>query len=781
MIATFLRLAGWAFAAGSAIPVLALISTFHLQYARADGHLSLLSPQFAYPIAMAGFLFVLGNGLFWIILRRSSNAFERAASEQADFLDGLPARWIPLGIAVSAGLGLFLELAIIRWQIGIFTVLSFYKNFALLSAFAGLGLGYALASRRHIPLALVIPILGLQVALQMAVKYGLDARMFGEMLSNPIKECLTMSVQNVKVSSQYLPIYAMLCSVFLFTSAAFVPLGQLCGRLMTRTGNLRAYGWNLLGSLAGVLAMQAMSALWTPPAVWFGLTFLCLLPFLAYRPAPLLYNGAAAVAALVVMAWPVAPHIQRIYSPYQIIETWNNPDGYLNVQAAGTYFQTIHNLSKDYVAHSTNPETIYTAHRYNLPFLFRPNAQRVAIVGAGTGNDTAAALRSGAQQIDAVDIDPVILEIGRQAHPEQPYTNPKVRSIEDDARTFFRTTKDTYDLIVYGLLDSHAVLGTASNVRVDSFVYTVEGFREARAQLKEGGILSLSFYVMTPELAQKLYWMLTEAFDGRPPIALQAISEVNFTFVQAKEGNLAIAPDLLRNSGYIDASETLKSAPKTVDVSTDDWPFFYMPRRVYPFSYLGMVAVVLVLTALLLRGFLPDRPGPGSAAFFFLGAGFMLIETKGITELGLLFGNTWQVIGIIIAGVLVMAFLANALIAALGRTRATLPFALLFASLALGYVMAGAGKATATPMGRLIEVALLTCPMFFSGLVFSSVLQSSKDIARILAANLMGAMCGGLLEYNSMRFGVQSLYLFAVALYALAAITWLPIRRRSAA
>ena len=37
----------------------------------------------------------------------------------------------------------------------------------------------------------------------------------------------------------------------------------------------------------------------------------------------------------------------------------------------------------------------------------------------------------------------------------------------------------------------------------------------------------------------------------------------------------------------------------------------------------------------------------------------MLIETKGITELGLTFGNSWQVIGVVIAGVMLMAFLAN--------------------------------------------------------------------------------------------------------------------------
>jgi len=63
---------------------------------------------------------------------------------------------------------------------------------------------------------------------------------------------------------------------------------------------------------------------------------------------------------------------------------------------------------------------------------------------------------------------------------------------------------------------------------------------------------------------------------------------------------------------------------------------------------------------------------------------------------------------------------------------------------------------------------LLTCPMFFSGMVFSTLLRSHGEISGIMSANLFGAMCGGLLEYNSMYFGIRSLYLMAVGLYALA-------------
>jgi hypothetical protein len=76
-----------------------------------------------------------------------------------------------------------------------------------------------------------------------------------------------------------------------------------------------------------------------------------------------------------------------------------------------------------------------------------------------------------------------------------------------------------------------------------------------------------------------------------------------------------------------------------------------------------------------------------------------------------------------------------------------------------------------TPMGQLATIVVLTSPMFFSGIVFSSLIATSSSITGAMAANLFGAMCGGLLEYNSMYFGFQFLYWLAAALYAAAAVS----------
>ncbi len=283
----------------------------------------------------------------------------------------------------------------------------------------------------------------------------------------------------------------------------------------------------------------------------------------------------------------------------------------------------------------------------------------VAVVGAGTGNDVAAALRAGAEHVEAIEIDPAILLAGKLGHPEKPYSDPRVHAVVNDARSFVRNTDQSFDMIVYGMLDSHTLLSQGSSVRVDSFVYTLEGLREARARLKPDGALSLSFSIMSDALGRKIYLMLQTAFDGRPPICVKAGYDGSVIFLESNDPKWTVSPELMKDVGFSDGTAVYANPLLHADISTDDWPFFYMPRRIYPVSYLVMVFLVLALSLLVTANFLPEKPKFSHLSFFFLGAGFMLIETKGITEMGLTFGNTWQVIGIVIAGILVMAFLGN--------------------------------------------------------------------------------------------------------------------------
>jgi hypothetical protein len=330
-------------------------------------------------------------------------------------------------------------------------------------------------------------------------------------------------------------------------------------------------------------------------------------------------------------------------------------------------------------------------------------------------------------------------------------------------------------VVAYGLLDSHTLLSQASSVRLDSFVYTVEGLGEARSRLKENGVLSLSFAVINDALGTKIYRMMQEAFDGKPPFCIYAEYDRSVIFIQSKHGDLVLPQSVLAASGFADRSTFYSTSGIPVNISTDDWPFLYMPRRIYPVSYLPMLCLVVLLSFWLSRSFFREKAQTSHLPFFFLGAGFMLVETKAITELGLAFGNTWQVIAIAIAGILMMSFLSNSAVQWLRLKKSSLPHVLVLAALLAGWWIAKAGGLPSTSLGRLGTAFLLTCPVFFSGIVFSSLLSKESRVSSVIAVNLLGAMCGGILEYNSMYFGFHFLYLLAMGLYALSFVsTFLP-------
>jgi spermidine synthase len=769
MIKTFSRLLVLVFLASCLVPIVTTVCSALSSPQGPSSTLLLWTAVLVAATCIATIAFHAG-------LTRIRPLIDSNGREQVEFLDSLPLRYIDLAIFGSAALSLFLELAVIRWQGSVFEFFAFYKNFGLLSCFAGLGLGYALAARDRLPLAFGIPLLGWQFGLMIFLRFGLSADQLESIRVLPVREQLSMGIGALGGFSRLFSIYFFLSVSFLLTALTFIPIGQLCGRLMERRGKLRAYGLNLLGSLAGVLLLFLASALWTPPLVWFALCMGAILLFYVPRHTTLLAGIAFMMVAVITLSWPVNPLWQRVYSPYQLLEIGHGYEkGLMVIRAAGHYYQRVHNLSDSGVR--SDPQMRRIRDYYELAYRIHPKHESIAIVGSGTGNDVAAALRSGATHVDAIEIDPAILMAGKANHPEKPYDDPRTSPIVNDARSFLRTTNKKYDLVVYGLLDSHTLLSHASSVRLDSFVYTLEGLREARARLKEDGVISLSFSVLSDALGRKIYKMLQEAFDGGPPICIEALYDGSVIYLESNNGTLSVPAQLLAETGFIDKTAFYANPSIVADVSTDDWPFFYMPRRIYPISYVLMLSLVVFLSLFLTTVFIPERAQFSQAPFFWLGAGFMLVETKGITEMGLTFGNTWQVIGIVIAGILTMAFLANCVVQGLRITKPLVPFLLVLASLGTGWLIARGGGFPSTPIGRIETAVVLTCPMFFSGIVFSTLLIERGEISRIMAVNLLGAMFGGMVEYNSMYFGFRFLYLMAIGFYSLAFIMYFGLLR----
>jgi hypothetical protein len=264
---------------------------------------------------------------------------------------------------------------------------------------------------------------------------------------------------------------------------------------------------------------------------------------------------------------------------------------------------------------------------------------------------------------------------------------------------------------------------------------------------------------------------------GKPVAILSGYDNRNTTTFMVRKGEDVTLPKaFIKEHGMTDVTSIYEASSQArLDLPTDDWPFFYMDVKAYPATYVISLLLILALAFAMVRQLLPRQKwSPALLPFFWLGGGFMLVETKAITELGLLFGNTWYVIGITIIAVLIMAFLANLLAAGLRRPVTAYAYGGLIAVLIVGYALASQGGVLAPSIAvKLMLTALLASPLFFSGLLFSGLLKKTGNISGAMAYNLMGAMLGGVLEYNAMQFGFASLYLIALALYALAGLfTW---------
>ncbi len=157
-------------------------------------------------------------------------------------------------------------------------------------------------NREGVPLCLAIPLLAWQFALLISLRHGMPHGQSYSLQMIPFREQLNMGLPPIK-PFQFVAIYLLLAVVFVLTVLAFLPIGQLCGRLMERTKQLKAYGLNLLGSVLGVSFMFFLSFFWTPPLVWFGISFLMLIFFVVRSKKSLLFAATAALLALLILAY----------------------------------------------------------------------------------------------------------------------------------------------------------------------------------------------------------------------------------------------------------------------------------------------------------------------------------------------------------------------------------------------------------------------------------------------------------------------------------------------
>ncbi|MFN2627773.1 MAG: spermidine synthase [Gaiellaceae bacterium] len=633
---------------------------------------------------------------------------------------------------------LYVELVLIRWTAANVLYLSYFTNFVLLGSFLGIGLGFLRPRPRLFDAA------PLAIGALLCFVY-----FFPTKISHAGGRLILFGAHTGGV-----PIWLALPAVFVVTTLALMLIAGAAATVFARLPPLTAYRFDILGSLAGTTTFALMSLLGAPPLAWGALTALLFL---------LLYGRSgrvlqlAGVAAIVVPLGLASFRSDLIWSPYYAIKlTQGDRPGDTRVSVNGIPHQQIAPLADKLVRGSY----------YLIPYRrIRKSPRRVLVIGAGDGTDVSLALKHHARRVDAVEIDPRLLDLGRRRNIDRPYADPRVHTHVTDGRAYLERTHSRYDLIVFALPDSLTLVANQSSLRLESYLFTLEGFRAARRRLAPHGVFAMYNFYRQQWLVDRFAETLEQAFGRRPCLDEQFGQGA----VLGPVADLVVArvPAVLR------CRRVWRPGPSMPEPATDDHPFPYLRTAGLPGFYVLTLGLVLVAAVVGVRAsgtrLREMRP---YYDLFFMGSAFLLLETKSVVQFALLFGTTWIVNALVFAGVLAAVLVAIE-VASRFPARRLLPLYLaLLAALAVAWIVPQEDLLSLGFWPRLAAAtALAFTPVFLANLIFAERFSETAASTTAFGANLLGAMVGGVLEYASLLTGYRMLLVLVGGLYACALVS----------
>ena len=339
------------------------------------------------------------------------------------------------------------------------------------------------------------------------------------------------------------------------------------------------------------------------------------------------------------------------------------------------------------------------------------------------------------------------------------YDDPRVHVTIDDGRAFLEGSNKKWDLIVLALPDSLTLVQGASSIRLESYLFTKEAADAYQSHLTSDGVFTMYNVYREAWLVDRYAATLDAAFGHTPCVTKVPNTSNAILTIGAQERDL--------NCPAVDAWSKNSNTPIPV---VDDRPFPYLRVPSIPTFYVVALGLILAFSLLAVR--LVGGPLRGMRAYtdlFFMGVAFLLLETKNVVQFALLFGTTWFVNALVFGGVLLAVLIAVLVSQRVRIKRPMLLYGFLAVSIIVGW---------AIPQHVLLELAffprlaaalvLAFAPIFLANMVFAQRFRNSSDSVTAFAANLVGAMVGGVLEYTSLILGYRNLMIVALVLYGLA-------------
>jgi hypothetical protein len=645
-------------------------------------------------------------------------------------------RFLRLRLVALCFLMLFVELALIRWLGGNVLYLAYFSNIVLLGSFLGIGLGFLLAERteRQIykltPAALTALVLIIHFVPVTVSAVGGDLIFFGAELkpSGPPRELA-------------LPV------VFLSVAFVLACIGNGIAHTFRQLKNLDAYQFDLIGSLIGIVGFALLSFLGAPPLVW-GVIITVIMVATSWprhlRDALLL----GLPLALLLATWGAeSREDQVLWTPYY------KASYFLGDTGAGAFVNGVPHWFQTTAENWTIYQTVYDQRASQEP------VRDLLVIGAGSGNDVAVALLNGAQHVDAVEIDHRLLDLAKDNHPNDPYGDPRVDSHVNDGRAYLEQSDKAWDLMVLALPDSLTLVQGASSIRLESYLFTSEAAEAYRDHLTDDGVFAMYNLYRETWLIDRYAQTLAEAFGHEPCVTkLDGIAAAVLAIGVRED-----AVDCQGGERWFAASDV----PAPV---SDDRPFPYLKTASIPTFYVVALGLILAASIVLVR--LVGGPMRGLRNYmdlFFMGVAFLLLETKNIVQFALLFGTTWFVNALVFAGVICAVLLAVIVSKRVYVRNLGAMYLLLATSIVIAWSIPQSALLPLDFVPRLLAAcALAFAPIFIANVIFAQRFRDADDSTTGFAANLIGAMVGGVLEYSALLLGYRNLLIVALVMYTAA-------------
>jgi len=562
---------------------------------------------------------------------------------------------------------------------------------------------------------------------------------------------------------------ALVLGPFLFSYCA----GARCKELF-KTDDFRCWAAMAFGFFWGFCLFTLTSVTGSFPAVQLVIAglLLVLLSIIFWRPASLHLICLLISCGVLVLAWKTETTHDVVWSMYHRFELKAVDHKVLSGKSPALVdidrtLQGFYKPEDPAAVPSSTGELVDKNAEFSnrtaflrLPYL-NNKPSLVLVLGTGLGEDISQALKAGATYIDAVELDPVLLELGKAF--DNNYASPLVHVVNADPRNYINSCDKKYDTIILGCLDVQKDATTLSHFR-DVSLYTKDSYRKCLNLLKPNGNLLISCAAADSKdadiLCQRFYATANQALTEKPVVV--GGSNTGWSPFLFRLNKTPQKPPALHEVAPF--SVVLFGPNAKFQILSEDLP--YICLRAAPLSLTCFALFVVAAAAI---GFAPSGSANNLVVMarerqsLLVATGFALAISGTVNRCELLLGSSWHVGAIAYGAFLLLNWriIAAYIDAEAGRIEHFL-YPTLLASLLVSFLLPIHWLSKWGIFGLVVILFLTVLPVLRILLIIPSISARSESLQKALVFNLLGFALGILLQPAAIILGNNSLFLIAL-------------------